>query len=53
MAGVIKILDITYYWRPPDSPIPETCRRMARHKAIEAWEIMVKTGWRRCSPPVR
>ena len=43
----------TFHWRPPDSPIPATRRRMARHKAIEAWEIMVKTGWRRCSPPVR
>ena len=43
----------TFHWRPPDYPIPETRRRMARHKAIEAWETMVSSGWRRCSPPVR
>nr|WP_244281270.1 DUF1651 domain-containing protein [Synechococcus sp. UW106] len=24
-----------------------------RHNAIEAWDKMLKTGWRRCSPPVR
>ena len=26
---------------------------MLRHNAIEAWETMLKTGWERCSPPVR
>ena len=31
----------TFHWCPPDYPIPETRRRMARHKAIEAWETMV------------
>ncbi|MDC3008900.1 DUF1651 domain-containing protein [bacterium] len=24
-----------------------------RHNAIEAWQTMQKTGWRRCPPPVR
>ncbi|WP_413443025.1 DUF1651 domain-containing protein [Synechococcus sp. MIT S1220] len=24
-----------------------------RHNAMEAWHKMLKTGWRRCSPPVR
>ena len=43
----------TFHWRPPDYPIPETRRRMLRHNAIEAWETMLKTGWRKCSPPVR
>ena len=43
----------TFHWRPPDDPIPQTRRRMLRHNAIEAWETMLKTGWRRCSPPVR
>ncbi|WP_370629802.1 DUF1651 domain-containing protein [Synechococcus sp. MU1650] len=26
---------------------------ITRHNAIEAWEKMLKTGWRRCRPPVR
>ena len=26
---------------------------MLRHNAIEAWNTMLKTGWRRCPPPVR
>ena len=43
----------TFHWRPPDYPIPQTRRRMLRHNAIEAWDTMLKTGWRRCSPPVR
>jgi len=43
----------TFHWRPPDYPIPQTQRRMLRHNAIEAWQTMLKTGWRRCSPPVR
>ena len=43
----------TFHWRPPDYPIPQTRRRMLRHNAIEAWETMLKTGWRQCSPPVR
>nr|WP_255441935.1 DUF1651 domain-containing protein [Synechococcus sp. M16.1] len=24
-----------------------------RNNAIEAWQAMQKTGWRRCPPPVR
>ena len=43
----------TFHWRPPDYPIPETRRRMLRHNAIEAWQTMQKTGWRRCSALVR
>ena len=43
----------TFHWRPPDDPIPQARRRMLRHNAIEAWETMLKTGWRRCPPPVR
>ena len=43
----------TFHWREPDYPIPQSRRRMLRHKAIEAWEMMLKSGWRRCSPPVR
>ena len=26
---------------------------MLRHNAIEAWDKMLKTGWRWCNPPVR
>ena len=43
----------TYHWSPPRPPVPQTRRRMLRHNAIEAWESMLKTGWRKCSPPVR
>ena len=37
---------------PPRPPEPMTRRRMLQHNAIEAWETMQKTGWRRCPPPV-
>ena len=43
----------SYSWIPPNPPVPQTRRRMLRHNAIEAWSTMLKTGWRRCSPPVR
>ena len=43
----------TYCWVPPRPPMPQTRRRMLRHNAIEAWNTMLKTGWQRCSPPVR
>ena len=43
----------TYYWIPPGPLIPQTRRRMLRHNAIEAWQTMLKTGWRRCPPPLR
>ena len=43
----------TYSYVPPRPPEPMTRRRMLRHNAIEAWETMRKTGWRRCPPPVR
>ncbi|QNJ03898.1 DUF1651 domain-containing protein [Synechococcus sp. PROS-U-1] len=36
--------------RPPE---PMTRRRMLRHNAIEVLDKMLKTGWRRCRPPVR
>ncbi len=42
----------TYGWVPPHPPEPQSRRRMLRHNAMEAWETMLKTGWRRCSPPV-
>ena len=43
----------TYSWKQPKPPVPMTQRRMLRHNAIEAWDKMLRTGWRRCSPPVR
>ncbi|WP_413440676.1 DUF1651 domain-containing protein [Synechococcus sp. MIT S1220] len=43
----------TFHWRKPDYPIPQSRRRMLRHHALAEWETMLKTGWRRCSPPVR
>ena len=43
----------TYRWIPPNPPVPQTRRRMLRLNAIEAWNAMLKTGWRSCSPPVR
>ncbi|WP_413440644.1 DUF1651 domain-containing protein [Synechococcus sp. MIT S1220] len=43
----------TYRWVPPHPPVPQTRRRMLRHNAIEAWQSMLKTGWRRCAPPLR
>ena len=38
----------TYSYVPPRPPEPMTRRRMLRHNAIEAWQTMQKTGWRRC-----
>ena len=43
----------TYSYVPPHPPTPMTRRRMLRHNAIAAWQTMLKTGWRQCSPPVR
>ena len=43
----------TYSWIPPHPPVPQTRRRMLRNNAINAWKQMQKTGWQRCSPPVR
>ena len=43
----------TFHWIPPRSPVPMTQQLMLRNNAIEAWETMPKTGWRRCRPPVR
>ena len=42
----------TFHWRPPEYPIPESRQRMPKYEAMKAWETMVSTGWRRCSPPV-
>ncbi|MEE2696244.1 MAG: DUF1651 domain-containing protein [Cyanobacteriota bacterium] len=42
-----------YRWTPPQPPVPQTRRRMLQHNAIEASNTMLKTGWRRCSPPLR
>ena len=42
----------TYSYVPPRPPEPMTRRRMLRHNAIEAWQTMEKTGWRRCPNPV-
>ena len=43
----------TYSYVPQRPIVPMTTRRLLRHKAIEAWKTMQKTGWRRCHPPVR
>ena len=43
----------TYSYVPPSPPEPMTRRRMLRHNAIEVWQMMQKTGWRYCPPPVR
>ena len=43
----------TYSYVPPHPPEPMTRRRLLRHNAIEAWQTMQKTGWRRCPPPGR
>ncbi|MCB4428179.1 DUF1651 domain-containing protein [Synechococcus sp. MU1643] len=42
-----------YSYVPPRPPELMTRRRLLRHNAIEAWQSMQKTGWRRCPPPVR
>ena len=47
------VLMSTYRWIRPDPPVPQTRRRMLRQNAIEAWQNMLKVGWRRCHPPVR
>ncbi|WP_071813039.1 DUF1651 domain-containing protein [Synechococcus sp. CC9605] len=31
----------------------QTRRKILRHNAVAAWDKILKTGWRRCSPPVR
>ncbi|MAR06579.1 MAG: hypothetical protein CL862_05720 [Cyanobium sp. NAT70] len=43
----------TFHWRLPDDPIPQSRRRMLSHQAVEAWQTMRHSGWRRCSPPMR
>ena len=39
-------------WLPPRPPVPQTCRRLLRHNAIETWKTMLKIGWKWCSPPM-
>ena len=36
----------SYSCVPPHPPVPQTRRRMLRHNVIEAWDKMLKTGWR-------
>ncbi len=43
----------TFKWAPPQLPVPHSQRRMLRNNAIEAWNTMLQSGWRRCHPPVR
>ena len=40
----------TYGYVPPRLPEPMTRRRTLRYNAIEAWQTMQETGWRRCPP---
>ena len=35
----------------PGCSIPQTCCRMLRHNAIAAWQTMLITAWRICTPP--
>ena len=41
----------SYRWAPRRPPVPQTHRRMLGCNAIEAWDMMLKTDWRLCSPP--
>mgnify|MGYP001225207718 FL=1 len=43
----------TFHWRTLDYPIPQTRRRMLRQNTIKTLQKLLKTGWRRCCPPVR
>ena len=43
----------TYSYVPPRPPELMTRRRLLRHNAIDAWQTIRKTGFRRCPPPVR
>ncbi|MDC3185844.1 DUF1651 domain-containing protein [bacterium] len=47
------VTERTYSWVLPLPPMPQTRRRMFRHNAIKARDKMLKTGWRRCRPPVQ
>ena len=52
-AHWVAVAHRTHSYVPTHPPEPMTRRRLLRHNAIEAWETMRKTGWRRCPPPVR
>ena len=43
----------TFRWVRPHPPVPQSQRRMLRSSAVDAWQHMLKVGWRRCSAPVR
>ena len=43
----------TYSYVPPRPPELMIRRRLLRHNAIDAWQTIRKTGWRRYPPPVR
>ncbi|WP_370593778.1 DUF1651 domain-containing protein [Synechococcus sp. A18-25c] len=43
----------TFRWVRPHPPVPQSQRRMLRSSAIDAWQHMLKVGWRRCAAPVR
>ena len=43
----------TFRWVRPHPPVPQSQRRMLRSSAVDAWQHMLKVGWRRCAAPVR
>lgn len=43
----------TFRWVRPHLPVPQRQRRMPRSSAVDAWQHMLKLGWRRCAAPVR
>ena len=43
----------TFRWVRPHLPVPQSQRRMPRSSAVDAWQHMLKLGWRRCAAPVR
>ena len=43
----------TFRWVRPHPPVPQSQSRMLRSSAVDAWQHMLKVGWRRCAAPVR
>ena len=43
----------TFRWVRPHPPVPQSQRRMLRSSAVDAWQHMLRVGWRRCAAPVR
>ena len=43
----------TFRWVRPHPPVPQSQRRILRSSAVDAWQHMLKVGWRRCAAPVR